>query len=78
MTGTKPSSRYPRTVSQFVAYQLARRFRDFDNLRQYLAIAQHVPLAFLLQAYRQATDAGDTVSERRRLFWQIIERSLRR
>ena len=77
MTSKKPTRHQPRTVSQFVAYQLARRLRDFDNLSQYLRLSSTYPLSSLLEAYRQATTAGDTPAEHREIFWQIFERSRR-
>jgi hypothetical protein len=67
--------RLPRSVPEFLAYQLARRLDDDENARQYIDLTKRFSVAFLLQAYRNADAGSDTIRDRRRLFWEIIERS---
>jgi hypothetical protein len=74
----KQSSRIPRlpkSVPEFLAYQLARRLDDDENAGQYMALTRRFSIAFLLQAYRNADAGSNTIRDRRRLFWEIIERS---
>jgi hypothetical protein len=74
----KQSSRIPRlpkSVPEFLAYQLARRLDDDENTSQYIDLAKRFSTAFLLQTYRNADSGSNTIRDRRRLFWEIIERS---
>lgn len=74
----KQSSRVPRlpkSVPEFLAYQLARRLDDDENARRYIDLTKRFSVAFLLQAYRNADAGSHTIRDRRRLFWEIIERS---
>ena len=45
----------PRTQREFVALQIARRFRDTHRLGRYLVIAQSHPKKVMLEAARLAT-----------------------
>ena len=74
----KQQSRLPRlptSVPEFLAYQLSRRLDDDANRSRYIALTQQFPVAFLLEAFRNADLGSNTIAERRRLFWEIIERS---
>jgi hypothetical protein len=74
----KQSSRIPRlpkSVPEFLAYQLARRLDDEGNITTYVNLTTRFSVAFLLQTYRNADAGSHTIRDRRRLFWEIIERS---
>ena len=74
----KQQSRLPRlptTVPEFLAYQLARRLDDDANRAAYVELTKQFAVAFMLEAFRTADYGSQTISDRRRLFWQIIERS---
>jgi hypothetical protein len=74
----KQSSRLPnlpQSVPEFLAYQLARRLDDDENTNRYISLTKRFSVASLLQAYRNADAGSDTIRDRRRLFWEIIERS---
>lgn len=74
----KQQSRLPKlptSVPEFLAYQLARRLDDDANRRAYVRLTKQFSVAFLLEAFRTADFGSHTISDRRRLFWQIIERS---
>jgi len=66
--------RLPKSVPEFLAYQLARRLDDDDHLAKYVELAMTRSVAFLLQVYRSADEGSKTIRERRDLFWQIIGR----
>jgi hypothetical protein len=68
--------RLPKSVPEFLAYQLARRLDDDDHLAKYIELAKTRSVAFLLQVYRSADEGSKTIRDRRNLFWHIIGRSI--
>ncbi len=67
--------RLPKSVPEFLAYQLARRLDDDANRSRYVALTKQFTLDFLLESYRTADVGSATIADRRRFFWEIIGRS---
>ena len=70
-----PFPQLPKSVPQFLAYQLARHLEDDAQVSNYMNLTTRFSVAFLLEAYRNAAAGTSTIRDRRQLFWQIIERS---
>jgi hypothetical protein len=67
--------RLPRSIPEFLAYQLARHLDDDERVTAYMRLTTRFPVPFLIATYRNATAGTKTITDRRTLFWQIIERS---
>jgi hypothetical protein len=63
-----PKAFRPTSIEQYIAFQIARRFRDESRLRDYLLVAERHPTSKLIKAYSTAR----RVNNKRDRFFELL------